>query len=57
MICWLEHNHIAHGQSPQNCGLIWQGATRLLQEFQDAAMCGNVFSCYLAASTIWGCQG
>ncbi|GJT78577.1 reverse transcriptase [Tanacetum coccineum] len=44
MICWglwLERNRIAHEQSPQNCRLIWQSATRLLQEFQDAAMRGN----------------
>ncbi|GKA73142.1 reverse transcriptase, partial [Tanacetum coccineum] len=44
MICWslwLERNHIVHGQSPQNCGSIWQGAIRLLQEFHDAAICGN----------------
>ncbi|GJU28454.1 hypothetical protein Tco_1167075 [Tanacetum coccineum] len=37
----VRSNRIAHGQSPQNCRLIWQGATRLLQEFQDAAMHGN----------------
>nr|GEW06315.1 heat shock transcription factor B4 [Tanacetum cinerariifolium] len=37
----VRSNRIAHGQSPENCRLIWQGATRLLQEFQDAAMHGN----------------
>ena len=45
MICWilwLERNRVAHGHPPQNCGLIWQGATRLLHEFQDASMRGNV---------------
>ncbi|GJV05126.1 reverse transcriptase [Tanacetum coccineum] len=47
IICWslwLERNRIVHGQSPQNCGSIWQGATRLLQEFHDAAICGNAQS-------------
>ncbi|PWA69938.1 hypothetical protein CTI12_AA292670 [Artemisia annua] len=47
MICWsiwLERNRIEHGQSPQDSGLIWQGAIRLLQEFQDAAMRCNVQS-------------
>ncbi|PWA97583.1 hypothetical protein CTI12_AA027380 [Artemisia annua] len=47
MICWsiwLERNRITHGQSPQDSGLIWQGAIRLLQQFQDATMRCNVQS-------------
>ncbi|GKF57859.1 hypothetical protein Tco_0171396, partial [Tanacetum coccineum] len=37
----IERNCIAHGQSPQNCRLIWQGVTHLLQELQDAAIRSN----------------